>query len=226
MKELAAWHTWFVVRATWKSAINGMGGRLSSRVGLASLVAIACITRPSRASLLRVLAAFATRRTGFFGGALTRGALAFSEFASQLGSPDAIVLHDLTLCTVATADAAVCTDIFNDESRCAFVGILGHWFCVRYAKQQMPEFMYVCSTRSARASTRPPRPACTRVIGAQLLGFGPRLSAAWATARRMGMPRGNEYVAQLASGMVSSGHDSVLRPGTRRRRPWRRCTDG
>ena len=199
-----------------------MGGRLSSRVGLAALVAAACITKPSRASLLRVLAAFATRRTGFFGGALTRGALAFSEFASQLGSPDAIVLHDLTLCTVATADAAVCTDIFNDESRCAFVGILGHWFCVRYAKQQMPEFMYVCSTRSARASTRPPTRDWRAVTWAR-----PSIErGVMKAARRMGMPRGNEYVAQLASGMVSSGHDSVLRPGTRRRRPWRRCTDG
>ena len=152
-----------------------MGVRLSSRVGLATLVAFLCITKPSRASLIRVLAAFASRRTGFFGGALTRGALAFSEFAAQLGSPDAIVLHDLTLCTVATADAAVCTDIFNDESRCAFVGILGHWFCVRYARQQRPDFM--CGAPpAAHAPTARRTRVGSRVLGAQIPGLGPRLS--------------------------------------------------
>ena len=171
-----------------------MGVRLSSRVGLATLVAFLCITKPSRASLIRVLAAFASRRTGFFGGALTRGALAFSEFAAQLGSPDAIVLHDLTLCTVATADAAVCTDIFNDESRCAFVGILGHWFCVRYARQQRPDFM--CrAPPAAHAPTARPDPRGLTCAGRADTLARPSIKQR-AIARRMGMPRGREYAMQ------------------------------
>jgi hypothetical protein len=116
-----------------------------SRLSIPALIAVAVITRPSKQSLLRVLAAFARRRTGFFGAALARGALAFGQFAERLGSPAAMEVNDGGLCTLAQVDADLSRELFQDGRRYSFVGIFGHWVAIGIAHDRPPEVFYLGS---------------------------------------------------------------------------------
>jgi len=122
-----------------------MGRSTLARLSVPALIAVAFITKPSKQSLLRVLTAFAQRRTGFFGAALARGALAFGQFAERLGTPAAIEVSDGVLCTVAQVDADLSRDVFQDGRRYSFFGVFGHWIAVGIAHDRPPEIFYLGS---------------------------------------------------------------------------------